>query len=181
MATLTIVSGSPGAGKTTLSSSLALRATRGLHIPADLFYSFPAKRIDPTLPESHSQNKAIIHAVGASAAVFLAAGYQVVLDGIFGPWFLAELLGEIPDEIDVDYVLLDVDESSALARVRSREGRGASGRVRATRRAFAEAEKLVGHVVDTTALTPDEVLEDVSRRLEAGKFRWTRGSDSTAV
>ena len=172
--TLTIVTGSPGAGKTTLASGLARRTTRGLHIPADLFYAFPANPIDPTLPESSAQNEAIIRALGASAAVFLSAGYQVVLDGILGPWFLPVLLAEIPDEIDVDYVLLEVEGGSALARVRAREGRGASARVIATRASFAKARKLPGHVVETTNRTPEEVLETVCRRLHEGGFRWSR-------
>ena len=124
MTTLTIVSGSPGAGKTTFSSRFAKYLPKGLHIPSDIFYSFPANPVDPTQPESQSQNHAIIQALATASASFLQSGYDVVLDGIVGPWFLPDFLSVIPREISVDYLLLTIDEKSAIERVREREGRG---------------------------------------------------------
>jgi thymidylate kinase len=142
VAILTIVSGSPGAGKTTLSSRLAKSGPRGLHIPSDVFYSFPGNPIDPTLPESDSQNTAIIRALGASSAAFLTSGYDVFLDGVVGPWFLPTLLKEVPPDFPVAYLLLTVDQNEALERVRGREGRGLSDKVRSTRVAFDESYRV---------------------------------------
>lgn len=174
MAALTIISGSPGAGKTTLCARLAKGKERGLHVPSDLFYSFPAKPIDPTLPESEAQNTAIIRALGAVAASFLESGYEVFLDGIVGPWFLPTLLDEIPSGFSVAYLLLTVTENEALDRVRAREGRGMSARVLSTRSAFAKASGYEGHMLDTTSLDPDSLYRVVEDRLSNGHFRIDR-------
>lgn len=174
MTDLTIVSGSPGAGKTTLSARLALDAEKGLHIPSDLFYSFPARPIDPTRPESEAQNTAIIRALGAATATFLESGYEVFLDGIFGPWFLPALLGEIPERFSVAYLLLTVAEDEALDRVRAREGRGLSDRVRSTRASFEKAGGYEAHRFDSTGLDPDAVHRTLRDRLLRGEFRLER-------
>ena len=171
MASLTIVSGRPGSGKTTLAASLAQREPRGLHIEGDVFYTFPAHPIDPTRRESHAQNTTIIRATARAAGAFVDGGYTVFLDGIFGPWFLATLLAELPAGVDVSYVLLRVPESEALRRVRAREGRGMSGRVRATVAAFESASGYESHVVDTFGLEEAAVLEAVATGLAEGRFR----------
>ena len=68
MSHITIVTGSPGAGKTTLSEHASKADPRGLHMLADLFYTFPAYPISPILPEAHEQNAAVIAAVSRAAA-----------------------------------------------------------------------------------------------------------------
>ena len=70
MASITIVSGCPGSGKTTLAKGLAGLASEGLHLPSDLFYDFPAAPIDPTLAESHHQNLVVMRALARSARAF---------------------------------------------------------------------------------------------------------------
>ena len=174
MAVLTIVSGSPGAGKSTLCSRLAKSAPRGLHIPSDIFDSFPGNPIDPTLPESRTQNSAIIRALGASSAVFLASGYDVFLDGIVGPWFLPTLLEEIPRDFSVAYLLLTISREEALKRVRGREGRGVSDKVRSTRSAFDESIEYENHKLDTTNKDANAVFQLVRDRLSRREFQLSR-------
>ena len=171
MAILTIVSGSPGSGKTTLCSRLAKSVPHGLHIPSDHFYAFPGKPINPTLPESRAQNSAIIRALGACSAVFLESGYDVFLDGIVGPWFLPTLLKEIPRDFSVAYLLLTVTQDEALERVRGREGRGASDKVRATRSALDASIEYENHKLETTNRDADAVFQQVRERLSRGDFR----------
>lgn len=180
MASLTIVSGWPGAGKSTLCSRLAKSAPHGLHLPSDVFYSFPGNPINPTLPESRAQNTAVIRALGASSAVFLASGYDVFLDGIVGPWFLPTLLAEIPSEFSVAYLLLTISQEEALRRVRNREGRGLSDKVRATRFAFDESSEYEDHKLDTTNLDSDAVLQIVREKLLNREFRLSRSRDAAA-
>ncbi len=174
MASLTIVSGSPGAGKTTLSSRLAKNAADGLHIPSDVFYSFPAHPINPTRPESRAQNEAIILALGATSAVFLDSGYDVFVDGIIGPWFLPKLLEAVPKTYPVAYLLLTVTEQEALTRVRNREGRGLSAKVQSTRSAFADSSAYENHKVDTTELDAESAYQVVGMRLARGDFQLSR-------
>lgn len=171
MASLTIVSGSPGAGKTTLARALAQGSDRGVHIASDVFYTFPAHPIDPTTPQSYSQNGIIMRALGGAAHAFALGGYRVFLDGIVGPWYLPALLEPFAADASVAYVVLWCDRETALARVRGRQGRGASPRVVHTNRAFADLGPYAAHRVDTASLSSEAVLEQVQSGLAAGRFR----------
>jgi len=171
LSSILIVSGCPGCGKTTLSAALADSLPEGLHIPSDSFYEFPAHAIDPTRPESRHQNTVVMRALARTARAFAEGGYDVVLDGIFGPWFLPVLGEELRDGPEVSYVVLRVDEDEALRRVREREGPGATGAVRHMVAAFAELGDYQAHAVETLGRSPGSVLESVREGLRAGSFR----------
>ena len=68
MGSLVIITGSPGAGKTTLAARLAKASSHGVHVQGDVFYTFLAHAIPPTLPESQEQNTAVIRATMRAAA-----------------------------------------------------------------------------------------------------------------
>jgi len=171
MASIVIVSGCPGSGKTILSESLARCEPRGLHLPTDVFYGFPAEPIDPTLKESHHQNTVIMQALARCASAFAEGGYHVVLDGIIGPWFLPTLRDEFSGGTAVSYVVLHAPEAEALRRVRQRQGPGASSRVRHMVSAFSDLGPYRAHVIETAGCTPAEVLAITQLGLAEGRFR----------
>ncbi len=170
MASLVIVSGCPGSGKTTVAASLARTLPSGLHLESDTFYAFPARLVEPTRPESHRQNETIMRALARATGAFLEGGYSVVLEGIVGPWFLPTLRAELPAALEIAYVVLRIPPDAALRRVRERQGAGASARVRATCDAFADLGPHESHVVDTLDRTPDAVLAELRDGLDAGRF-----------
>jgi broad-specificity NMP kinase len=77
MASLNIITGTPGAGKTSLAKRLAAVVERGVHIPGDLFFTFIPHLIEPTDPESHAQNMSVVLAMTRAATAFVAGGYDV--------------------------------------------------------------------------------------------------------
>jgi len=167
MASITIISGCLGTGKTTLSKALAHAQPAGLHLLTDTFYHFPAHPLDPTTPEAHVQNTTIMRAIGRAAAAFVEGGYDVFLDGVVGPWFLPTLLHEWGAVARVEYVILRATLAEELARVLRRDGPATSARVHAMHEAFSDLEGYVRHVIETTGRSAEEVrAEFIQRRRE---------------
>lgn len=164
MGALTIITGSPGAGKTTLAARLAGESLQGVHVVGDTFYTFLAHPISPVLPESHAQNTAIIRATVRAAAALAEAGYEVFLDGIFGPWFLPVVIEELAGlHAEVRYLVLRVTLEEALRRVAGRNPPGDENMVRKMHTAFASVGAYEAHVVETTQMSLDDVAAEFER------------------
>ena len=170
---LTIVSGSPGAGKTTIAKALAERSPRGVHLESDEFYYFISHLIAPSTSEAKEQNEVVIRAAGRAAAVYASAGYDMFVDGVLGPWVVPILLDEW-DGFDVDYVVLRTTLDDALARVAVRDTPEIEPVVRKMHAQFADLGPHERHVVDTHGRSIDDVVERVSVGLSAGTFRLTQ-------
>src|SRR5438445_147581 len=120
MPSLTIVSGSPGTGKTTISKELARRAPGGVHIESDEYYYVIVDLIAPSTPESRAQNDTVLTAVARAAAAYYEGGYDVVIEGVIGPWYLPLFVRELGG-VDVDYIVLRTTIEDALERVAARQ------------------------------------------------------------
>jgi len=166
-----IVSGCPGAGKSSVSARLAAADSRGLHLASDVFYGFPAHPIDPTTPESRAQNDATVRAVMRAAGAFAEAGYEVIVDGIFGPWWLPQIADELRQRgLDADYVLLHAELDEALRRATTRAHAADPNAVRHMHRSFAAAQGFERHALDTTGVSLDEVVRSLQERRAGGEL-----------
>jgi predicted kinase len=171
MSPLLILTGPPCAGKTTVARLLASRRPRGLHIPSDVFYAFPALPIPPYRAGSHEQNHSVIKAAVRSAASFATDDYDVVLDGVFGVGFLpliAQVL--LPLGVPVELAALDVDLESALERARSR-GLASERMVITMHAAFAAQPLPQRHLIPTGGRAPADIVHELEHRRERGDFR----------
>ena len=84
-----IVTGPPGAGKSTMARALVERFDRAVLLEGDAYFQAIVRGwIAPWTPPAHDQNTVVTKAMGASAGEFARGGYAVVLEGIIGPWFL---------------------------------------------------------------------------------------------
>jgi chloramphenicol 3-O-phosphotransferase len=165
MPSFSIITGTPGAGKTSLAKRLAAQAERGAHIPGDLFFSFIPRLIEPTDPESHEQNISVVLAMTRAAAALVAGGYDVYLDAVVGPWFLPVVAGELRAlEVPIVYVILRLPMDEALRRAKERDQGFEEKIVRKLHPQFEAVGPYEKHVVDITGLTPDEVLQRFHQR-----------------
>jgi chloramphenicol 3-O-phosphotransferase len=164
MASLNIITGTPGAGKTSLAKRLAADAERGVHIPGDLFFTFIPRLIEPTDPESHAQNTSVVLAMTQAAMAFVAGGYDVYLDAVVGPWFLPVVAGELGElGVSIVYVILRLPFEEALRRAKERDQGFDEKIVRKLHPQFEAVGPYERHVIDISGLTPDQVLERFHR------------------
>jgi chloramphenicol 3-O-phosphotransferase len=158
-----ILSGPPGAGKSTIADAMATSChIPAVHIHSDDFWHFiKSGWIAPYLPESNTQNQVVIEAIIAAAHTYAKGGYFVVVDGIFGPWFLDRVL--TATDVPLHYVVLRPDLGTALARAQGRasDGLKESGPIRGLHEQFANLGDLESHAMDTTALSVPATLNAV--------------------
>lgn len=181
MADLLVVSGPPGAGKSTVASLLVAGLEVAALVPGDAFFGFWSRgALAPWLPEAAGQNTAVITAAAAAAGALAAGGCPVVYDGVVGPWFLPTFAGaasrqglRVPGELHL-VVLLPSLETTAR-RVAERSGHGFTDSA-ATARMHGDFEGAADdlpsrHVVRDPPERPDDVAVLVRERWSAGSLR----------
>jgi predicted kinase len=170
---IAVVSGCPGTGKTTLAFALASASVRGVHIESDVFFHFFTHRILPIRREAHEQNAAAVRAIGAAAAAFATSGYEVVVDGVLGPWFLPTFLEALgPSGLVAEYIVLRAPLDDTLRRALPRDKTEAEHAeiVRHMHREFADLGPLEKHAVETGGQAPEDTLAVVTSRRTRGDF-----------
>nr|WP_249138327.1 hypothetical protein [Caulobacter sp. S6] len=147
---------------------------RSAHLHSDDFYDYLRKgRLAPWLTEAHAQNATVIEALAAASFTYARGGYEVIFDGILGPWFLAPFRARAAEGVAFHYVVLRTGREEALARVMARDGADNidAAAIAGLWDQFADLGEFEKHAVSTDGLTPEATAALVRQGLEAGRFR----------
>ncbi len=173
---LVLVTGPPGAGKSTVCALLAERFEPSVLIEGDAFFGFLKRgAIEPWLPESRQQNMVVTHASAAAAGRFAAGGFHTVFDGMVGPWFVDEFMSATALE-RLDYVILLPSEDVCVERVATRPNHGFTDEpaTRHMHNEFASASVDGRHVMVDPPDDPGAVADLVLGALDQGTFGYGR-------
>ena len=172
MASLLIVTGPPGAGKSTVSTLLAAQAHQSVLVEGDRFFGFLAQgAIEPWLPESRHQNEVVTEAAATATGRF-AADYETLYDGVVGPWFLPTF-ARATGLAELDYVVVLPNVETCVARVRSRIGHGFTDE-NATRKMhheFSASQVDQRYVLRDDSMNPEDTAEAIRSARTTGRLR----------
>jgi len=168
-----ILTGPPGAGKTTTAAILADRVAAGVHLESDVFFSFiQGGHVEPWKPESHEQNRVVMGIVGEAAAAYAKAGYFTVVDGIVLPrWFLVPLRDALRAAGHrVAYVILRAPLPTCTGRVQAREAVPLAEQEVVSKMwsQFEDLGEYESHALEVDGRGPVEVADTIERLLADG-------------
>lgn len=175
---IVIVSGPPGAGKSTVARKLASAADADLavHLHTDDFYVYIRKGfVPPWTAEAQAQNVVVMQALAQTAATFAQGGYEVIVDGIVGSWFFEPWLAAAREHgLDLRYLVLMPDEAVTVARAVARTSPGAMTDPQVVRTMWGQFQSFAPPAeqrLDTSGHTVGETLAAIRVGLAEGRFR----------
>ncbi|MFS0700803.1 hypothetical protein AB6N24_12600 [Cellulomonas sp. 179-A 4D5 NHS] len=168
---LLVVTGPPGAGKSTVAALLGERRDPSALVVGDAFFAFLRRgAVAPWRPEAHAQNRVVLAAAAAATTHLVAGGLHVVYDGVVGPWFLDLVAGVVPD---LHYAVLLPPVETCVVRVASRTGHGFTdpGAARRMHREFVTSGVAARHLLTDAAADAVAVAVAIDGRVADGSLR----------
>lgn len=171
---IAIITGPPGAGKTTVASHLAGSSRLGVHLAGDqVFHWVVAGYVPPWMPGTSRQNGTVISAIAAAAVQFADGGYDVFVDGIIGPWFLPQWLQTAGRERPTHFFVLRPSRQIAVMRATCRGGSGDlvdPHPVAAMFDVFEDLGSFEAHVLDSSGQDISATVAAIQEGLRDGRY-----------
>jgi broad-specificity NMP kinase len=167
-----IITGSPGTGKSTTASIVAKESalSKSVHMHTDDFYHYIRKgAIPPFLPESQEQNLIVIEAFLEAAKRFARGGFDVIIDGIVGPWFLEPWLKAVQDHYEVHYIILRAAKEETMKRAINRSKLDEAANMELVEKMWEQFNHLgpyESNVIDTTNQSTEQSASAIKAVIE---------------
>lgn len=171
-----IITGPPGTGKTTVASIVAQESdlTKSVHLHTDDFYHYLCKgAIPPHLPGSEEQNLVVIEAFLEAAKRFTCGGYDVIVDGIIGPWFLDPWKKAAQEKYEIHYFILRASKQETLRRAVTRAKLDREHNIELVESMWEQFIHLgyyECHVLDTTEHSIEETVSSIKGEIEEKSY-----------
>ena len=175
-----LLTGSPGSGKTTVAPLVADRREPSACLDLDWFFAkLQRGAIEPWRVEAHAQNRVVLRAAAEAVVAFAQGGYYTVAEGILYP-FMLDLFVQAcaPHALPLNYAVLRAPIGVVQQRVQERRFEPVHAEALADAAVVDDLwtqfeSQGVGelHRVDSGTRTPDEVADEIDRRMAAGNFR----------
>ena len=179
---LLLLTGPPGAGKTTVGKIIASQSSRSACISSDWFWTTIVNgHIPPWKGAADDQNRVMISSAVAASMRMANAGYATVLEGIFGPWHFEQLKAELAEcRVPVNYVVLRPSSDTCLVRAQGRvlesdEHRYALTEEEPIRHMWLQFSSLgsnENYVIDSSDLDTGSTALLVGEHISAGTLRF---------
>lgn len=173
MGSLLVITGPPGAGKSSVARVLAGAARHGVLIEGDAFFGFLASgATEPWLPAANDQNTVVTKAAASAAGAFVTGGYTTVYDGVVGPWFLPTFAAATGLH-RLEYAILLPPVEVCVQRVAARRDHGFTDEsaTRNMHAQFVRSRIEDRHVLRTPPGDARAVAELIQSAREAGELR----------
>ena len=166
-----VITGAPGTGKSTASKIVATKSDmkRSVHMYTDDFYHYLSKgAIAPHLPESNEQNLIVIEAFLEAAKRYARGGYDVIVDGIIGPWFLKPWLNIVQEGYEVHYIILRANKEETMKRAVNRAKLDKETNIELVESMWEQFYNLgiyEANVIDTTNFLIEDTVSAIKKKI----------------
>jgi chloramphenicol 3-O-phosphotransferase len=173
MSQIVIISGPPGAGKSSVAEALCARYDRTVHLETDVLYGAVRMGfIKPWLHGSGRQNDMVTRAAARAATAYAEERYAVFIDGVIGPHLLPIYMQELRRaDVPIHFVLLRPSLEATVHRglVRERTLRVPEAQLRKGYAKFVAWGDFAGATIDNGRLTAEQTADLVMEACGRGE------------